>query len=82
MIFYDEFFFDFNYKLLFYVEVEVMGSLGFLFDGEGVFFFYVDLFVNEDLEDDVDNIENGEIFLESRVDDESFRFFIFFDIEV
>lgn len=48
---------DFKYyKLLFYVEVEVMGSLDFFVDGEGVFLFYVDLRVNEELENGVINL--------------------------
>ena len=79
---YDEFFSDPNYKLPSYAEVEAMGSLGPPSDGEGAPPPYVDPLANEDLEDDADNIENGEIFLESRVDDESSRPLIPPDTEV
>lgn len=79
---YDEFFSDPNYKLPSYAEVEAMGSLGPPSDREGAPPPYVDPLANEDLEDDADNIENGEIFLESRVDDESSRPLIPPDTEV
>lgn len=68
---YEEFFSYPKYNLPSYAEVEAMGSLGPPSDVENAPPPYADPLANENLEDDADNFQNGEIFLQSEGDHES-----------